>query len=581
MHKLVCRRTVATAVWCALLGCLLASPGLLQAAEPASSAAEEIAVQQSFNGQPFSYQIRSKTAKDNFDLWQLTYPSPVKTDLPQNNIVPAEYYLPKGLKPGDAKRPAVICMHILGGNFELTQMMCGALASHGIPAIMFKLPYYAERGPAEGPRVMANRPQLFIEALSQGILDVRRTVDLLAARPEVDPQHIGITGISLGGIVTVTAAGVEPRLTKALPILAGGDIAHILMTSRETTALKKAIESLPADQKAKLAKAVAAVEPLEHAAELKARAQAGNVLMINAAQDEIIPRQCTEKLAQALGISDKVVWLEGLGHYTAVAALPQIMQTMVTFFAADLPTGTAAQTPATGGEKPLQTIAALLKQANTFMSSEPKPDTCHSLDLEVKFPGEKGKEMSARVRFLRGNGKQFRLHVNLPVVGEALLGHGEYPWAVSGDKKAFRGSVDSENVTGGPLRFVNPDYLLNIQVAAGTLAGIAMAPEIMEQAATISDATPTGGPRTLKIEAKDDTGNLLVVFAADGTTPHEVAFEIKGIKGKAIIHGWQTDAAAGAGMFEPPHGVPVQQVEKGDLYRIFAAMLNFAMENLE
>jgi hypothetical protein len=35
--------------------------------------------------------------------------------------------------------------------------------------------------------------------------------------------------------------------------------------------------------------------------------------MINAAQDEVIPRQCTEKLAEALGIKDRVIWFEGLG----------------------------------------------------------------------------------------------------------------------------------------------------------------------------------------------------------------------------------------------------------------------------
>ena len=39
---------------------------------------------------------------------------------------------------------------------------------------------------------------------------VRRTVDLLASRPEIDPERIGITGISLGGIVAVTAAESEP-----------------------------------------------------------------------------------------------------------------------------------------------------------------------------------------------------------------------------------------------------------------------------------------------------------------------------------------------------------------------------------
>ncbi len=45
--------------------------------------------------------------------------------------------------------------------------------------------------------------------------------------------------------------------------------------------------------------------------------------MLNAAEDEVIPRQCTVKLAEALGIADRVVWFDGLGHYTAMAELPR------------------------------------------------------------------------------------------------------------------------------------------------------------------------------------------------------------------------------------------------------------------
>ncbi len=581
MPYFVRRTAVAAAVCGWVLAGFVAMPRSVQAAKPTTSASENIAVQETFNGQPFQYQIKSKTSKDGFDIWYLNYPSPVKTDLPQNNIIPAEYYVPKGLKPGDAKRPAVICMHILGGKFELVRMMCSSLASHGVPAIMFKLPYYGERGPVEGPRVMANKAQLFVQALSQGMLDVRRTVDLLASRPEIDPKHIGIAGISLGGIVSATAAGMEPRIAKAMPILAGGDVAQILMTSRETVALRKAIDALSAPERTELDKALAAVDPLAHAADLKARAEAGNVLMVNATEDEIIPRQCTDKLADALGISDRVIWLEGLGHYSAIAALPRIMQTMVSFFAADIPAGAeTAEQPATA-ESPLKTIAALLQQATMFMTVEPKADTCHSLDLEVKIPATKGKETTARVRYVRGTGSQFLLDADLPFIGQLMLGQGQYPWAAAKNKKVFKGSLDSEEVSGGPLRFVSPDYLIKIQVAAGTLAGIAMAPNIIEQAATIDDVTPAGGPRTLKIAAKDGQGTLEVTFAADGKTPKQISFEAKGIKGTAIIHGWQTNAPAAAEMFEPPHGSSVQEVEKGDLYRVFGAMLNFAMENLE
>ena len=273
---------------------------------------------------------------------------------------------------------------------------------------------------------------------------------------------------------------MEPRLTKAVPILAGGDVFHLLMTCRETTALKQAIEGLNAPQRAELTKAMAFVEPLEHAAKLKARAEAGNILMINAAQDEIIPREYTLKLAEAMGIRDKVVWLDGLGHYTAIAALPQIMDKMVAFFAADLPPDARREAPAVEGETPLKTLAALLGQANTFLTVEPKPDTCHLLDLEVKIPGKDGKDLEGRVRYLRGSGSQFRLAVTLPMLGEIHLGQGQFPWAVAKDK-VLQGTRDAKQVSGGPLQFVLPLHLLKVQMGAGLLAGMVATPAIVEQ----------------------------------------------------------------------------------------------------
>lgn len=566
-----CRRHWAVAC-CLLLGSLV----VVQSA----GAAEVVKVSETFNHKPFEYRIDSKAAKDTYDVWQLSYPSPLTTELAQNNTIPAEYYLPKDLTAKSAKRPAVICMHILGGNFELTRMMCSTLATHGIPAIMFKLPYYGERGPAEGPKVLAGRPSLFVDSLTQGMLDVRRTVDLLASRPEVDVRHIGISGISLGGIVTATAAGMEPRLTKAVPILAGGDLFQLLMTCRETTPLRAAIEQLSDEQQHALAKAVEAVDPLTHAAELKRRAQAGQVLMINAAEDEIIPRESTVKLAEALGIAEKVVWLKGLGHYSAIAALPQILKTMVAYFAVDLPPDAHPESAATPGPTPLKTLSGLLAQANTFLSVEPKPGSSQLLDLEIQTTGKDGKDLKAHLQYQRGAGSQFRLGVTLPVVGEILVGQGEFPWAVVKDKKIYQGTRDSQAFAGGPLRFVLPKHLLKVQMGLGFLAGMAASPEILEQFATINDVTAAGGPKTLRITARDGKGSGELVLAADGKTPEKLRLELKGVQATVTVRGWRTEGPAQPGMFAPPVGLPVQEVEKGDLEHIFSALVNFGLESL-
>jgi len=264
---------------------LIASGRGAEAAAPATPYPQVVPVAKTCDNRPFSYRIESAAEKAGYVVYRLTYPSPVVTAVPENNTVPAEYYVPKGMRPEDPKRPAVISIHILDGNMELVRMTCTVLATHGVPAILFKLPYYGERGPTGGPRVLAADPKLFVSALTQGMEDVRRTIDVLASRPEIDPERIGITGISLGGIVAATAAGREPRLSRAMLVLAGGDLMTIIHHARETEELSRLIRGLPADRRSRLEESIRSVDPLAHAALLRPRAERGKVLMVNAAED--------------------------------------------------------------------------------------------------------------------------------------------------------------------------------------------------------------------------------------------------------------------------------------------------------
>ena len=52
------------------------------------------------------------------------------------------------------------------------------------------------------------------------VVDVRRSLDLLAARSDVDPKRIGVVGYSLGGQLAAIVAGVDSR-PKAVGIIAG------------------------------------------------------------------------------------------------------------------------------------------------------------------------------------------------------------------------------------------------------------------------------------------------------------------------------------------------------------------------
>lgn len=56
-----------------------------------------------------------------------------------------------------------------------------------------------------------------------------RGIDLLAARPEVDPEKIGVTGISGGGAMSWFIAAIDPRIKAAAPVCGNSTLkSHIL-----------------------------------------------------------------------------------------------------------------------------------------------------------------------------------------------------------------------------------------------------------------------------------------------------------------------------------------------------------------
>src|SRR5262249_10355805 len=107
---------------------------------------KEPAVAKIFQLEPHTFHFQQefqKTASTAFEISLVTFPSPVVTAHPENNTVHCEYF--RSLAPG--KHPAVIALHILGGDFDLSRLFCRQLAQNGVNALFLKLPYYGPRRP--------------------------------------------------------------------------------------------------------------------------------------------------------------------------------------------------------------------------------------------------------------------------------------------------------------------------------------------------------------------------------------------------------------------------------------------------
>jgi hypothetical protein len=289
-------------------------------------APEETSVPKQFQlkAETFGYELEPILTTARYSVSLLRFPSPVTTPDAENNVVHNEFFEPIGFA---GRRPAVVVLHILGSDFPLSRYMAARLADRGVAALFLKLPYYGERRPKAGPgpvprKFLTADIERTITAMRQGICDVRRALCWLSNRPRVDPSQLGVTGISLGGIISSIVAAVDPSVRSGAFLLAGGDLAQILWGMPETAKFRETW--LAAGRTiADLRVLTEPFDPLTYAHGLEGK----RLMMIAGKVDEVVPPASTLALWNAAG-RPPIDWYD-CGHYSAVGyLLPGIRKTV-------------------------------------------------------------------------------------------------------------------------------------------------------------------------------------------------------------------------------------------------------------
>lgn len=274
---------------------------------------------------PFSCQFKRMSGPVR--VYDVTFPSPVQTEVKENNTVHGHYYQPEG--PGPF--PACVCLHILGGGFELSEMSANALARQGIAALTIKMPYYAQRrgvGEQSRRRMISFVPEHTAEGMTQAVLDVRRAAAWLASREEVDANRLGVTGISLEGIMSALSSAAEPRFKKVAIYLGGGNLALGIWENPHPHAKQFRQQWLQnGGTYDSFLSIMSPVDPHTYGHLLKDR----DVLMVVAKHDEILPPKSSIALWESIGKKPELVWLDS-GHITAAMYIFGETQRMTTFF---------------------------------------------------------------------------------------------------------------------------------------------------------------------------------------------------------------------------------------------------------
>jgi dienelactone hydrolase len=151
-------------------------------------------------------------------------------------LVTAYLLIPAGKGPF----PAVLFMHGAGGPGSGRSIGSGLpFAKAGIAFLTIDGPYSGARA-APGEQIWdPDKPALVNrDALIQTVIDLRRSVDFLISRPEVDGKRLGFAGGSYGALTGGVLAGVETRirayvLMSGPPSILEGQIDRIQRVARQ------------------------------------------------------------------------------------------------------------------------------------------------------------------------------------------------------------------------------------------------------------------------------------------------------------------------------------------------------------
>jgi dienelactone hydrolase len=260
--------------------------------------------------------LRYELKNTGVRVYNISFASPVKSDIPENNTVHCELFLP----PGEGPFPAAIVLDILQGNAIIARGQSMWLAQHGVAGMVVYMSHYGpRRAPGSRERMLSTNVVGSIENVKQTVLDCRCAAAWLASRPEFDRGNIGLAGTSLGSLVGAIVSANEPLIKNVCLMLPAGGLVDAFYDHPKAAPYRPIVDALGGKFALKLL--IAPVDPLTYANQLREK----NLLMICAARDDILPPSAAKRLWEATG-KQKIVWFDTTHVGAAVCMMPLLME---------------------------------------------------------------------------------------------------------------------------------------------------------------------------------------------------------------------------------------------------------------
>lgn len=242
---------------------------------------------------PLDFQEASAEEQEGVVVRDISYASP------KGGRVTAYLVTPKGKGPF----PGVLFMHGLPGGRDGMLPRALHYARAGAVGLVIDAPF--SRRKTEGfPLTFTEQDR---DDQIQLIVDLRRGVDLLASRPEVDPARIAYVGVSYGGAMGGLLAGVEKRVNAyVLEVGDGGLISHFSGEDDRGSPLQG---GLPKEQRECWLAAMEPIEPLRWIG----HATPSALLFQSGRQDDLVPPTDARRYHEAGSQPKTVKWYDS-GH---------------------------------------------------------------------------------------------------------------------------------------------------------------------------------------------------------------------------------------------------------------------------
>jgi uncharacterized protein len=237
---------------------------------------------------PLSIQVADSWQNGNQRVISLSYASPMGGRVPALIVVP----------PGHGPFAGLIVQHGLPGDRFAMLQVAEDFARLGAVVVAIDAPW------ARAKRLITFTKRDRTEQI-QLITDLRRAVDLLRSRDDVDDDRIGYLGVSYGAAMGGLLAGVEDRIAAfVLNVGDGGLVTHF--TGAEDA--QGPLSQLPA---ARLESWLAAMEPIEPLKWIgKAEAP---ILFQSGRDDDLVPPADAKEFHRAAPETKEVRWYDA-GH---------------------------------------------------------------------------------------------------------------------------------------------------------------------------------------------------------------------------------------------------------------------------